>query len=264
MRLLPNVIKASQYVTVKNGTAFPANNGSVPKVPDPPLEEDQHRKIVNEAFQKAQQIIEAAQNYTVNKVRESTQQMNQEAAQVLVQSREEGYGRGFAEGKKEGRELGYRDGYEEGCRAGLQKAEEENRAAAEELSGMLDIVETGKAEILQRYEADLKKLAVSIAEKVIRRELSMNEKAMQSIIVNAVDAYRNQEWVRIFVSKNTKTLLQKVDKSIVEALSDVSDSIKIEVSPDMDDGDCIIEMPDRMVDAGVNTQTEKIKQALQV
>ncbi|MBW7573350.1 FliH/SctL family protein [Caproiciproducens faecalis] len=261
---MPNVIKASQYVAVKNGSVFPANNGGIPQTPDSSLQEDQHRQIVNEAFQKAQQIIEAAQTFSMNKVRESTQQMNQEAAQVLVQSREEGYGRGFADGKREGKELGYQEGYEEGRQSGLQKAEEENQAVAAELSQMLNTVETMKAEILRKYEADIKKLAVSIAEKVIRRELSMNEKAMQSIITNAVDAYRNQEWVRIFVSPNTKALLQNVDKTIVQALSDVSDSIKIEVSPDMNDGDCIIEMPDRKIDAGMNTQMNNIKQALQI
>nr|WP_319488412.1 FliH/SctL family protein [uncultured Caproiciproducens sp.] len=251
-----NVIKASEYVSVKNGSAFPSNNVNLQ---DSSYEssqgaQDQHRKIVNEAFQKAQQIMEAAQNYSMNKVKESTQQMNQEAAQVLVQSREDGYRRGLLEGEKDGRELGYKDG--------LKNAEEENQAVAAELSGMLETVETMKCEILRKYEEDIKKLAVAIAEKVIKRELSIDEKAMQSIITNAVDSYRNQEWIRILVSKNTKTLLQSVDKSIVQALSDVSDNIKIEVSPDMDDGDCTIEMPDQMIDAGVNTQIDKIKHVL--
>lgn len=258
MRSLPNVIKASECVTVKNGSAFPANNGSTEDL------HDQQRKIVSEAFQKAQQIMEAAQNYSMNRVKESTEQMNLEAAQLLVQSREEGYGRGFMEGKREGSELGYREGYEAGCQSGLKKTEEENQAAAAELSQMLETVETMKSEILQKYEADIKKLAVAIAEKVIKRELSINEKAMQSIITNAVDSYRNQEWVRILVSKNTKALLQSVDKSIVQALADVSDNIKIEVSSNMNDGDCIIEMPDQMIDAGMNTQMDTIKHALQI
>ena len=266
MRLLPNVIKASECVTVKNGSVFPANNVSVQNVPNATPENihDQQRQIVSEAFQKAQQIMEAAQNYSMNRVKESTEQMNLEAAQLLVQSREEGYGRGFMEGKREGSELGYREGYEAGCQSGLKKAEEENQAAASELSQMMETVETMKSEILQKFEADIQKLAVAIAEKVIKRELSMNEKAMQSIITNAVDSYRNQEWVRIQVSKNTKTLLQGVDKSIVQALCDVSDNIKIEVSSNLNDGDCIIEMPDQMIDAGMNTQMDTIKHALQI
>ncbi|XOQ49338.1 MAG: Flagellar assembly protein H [Eubacteriales bacterium] len=260
MRLLPKIIKASEYVTIKNGNAFPSNNPSLKKTaetakPDP---EAEHRAILNQAFQKAQQIMEAAQNYSANKVKESTERMNGEAALVMARSREEGYRKGFAEGRTKGSEQGYREGYQDG----FQKAENDNKAVLDELSGMLETVEARKEEILQRFESDITRLSFAIAEKIIKKEISLDEKAIQSIITKAIDSYRNQEWVRIYVSPNTKTLL--ADTTLIKDLQEVSDNVKIEASAEMKDGDCKIEMPNQMIDAGVDTQLNNIKNELQI
>jgi len=265
MRSLPNIIKASEYVSIKNGTAFPANNRSSRTVNDHLWEQDEALKkaqddqtVVDKAHQEAQQLMDAAQNYSMNKVKETTQRMNEEAAQVWAQSHQEGYQKGLSEGQKGGTELGYKDGYEQG----VKKAEEENEATLKELTDMLETVETLKTEILQKFEDDIKKLAFAIAEKVIKKELSIDTQAMQSIIQNAVDSYTNQSYLKIFVSKNTKSILVNADNSIIQALREISENVKIEVSPNMTDSDCKIDMPDRVIDAGVDTQMTKIEQAL--
>ncbi|WP_167875127.1 FliH/SctL family protein [Caproiciproducens galactitolivorans] len=259
---MPKIIKASEYVTIKNGNAFPSNNSSLKKPseakaakPDP---EEEHRAILNHAFQKAQQIMEAAQNYSANKVKESTERMNGEAALLMARSREEGYRKGFAEGRTKGSEQGYREGYQDG----FQKAENDNKAVLDELSGMLETVEARKEEILQRFESDITRLSLAIAEKIIKKEISLDAKAIQSIIIKAIDSYRNQEWVRIYVSPNTKTLL--ADTTLIKDLQEVSDNVKIEASAEMKDGDCKIEMPNQMIDAGVDTQLNNIKNELQI
>ncbi len=262
MRSLPKVIKASEYVSIKNHNIFPSNNGALQTANGQPVlqknTENENRSIVNQAFEKAQQIMEAAQNYSLNQVKESTQRMNEEAARVMVQSHAEGYSRGLTEGQKGGSKLGYEDGYAQG----LKKAEEENQTAMDELAQMIKTVETMKSEILQKYEADLEKLAVAIAEKVIKSQISIDAKVMQSIISNAMDTYENQSWVKIIVSKNTKMLLEKADNSIIQTLREISENVKIEASADMNDGDCTIDMPDRMIDAGVDSQLAKIKHEL--
>ena len=127
---------------------------------------------------------------------------------------------------------------------------------------MLETVEAQKTEILQKFENDIQKLAFAIAEKVIKKELIIDTLAMQSIIQNALDSYTNQSYLKIFVSKNTKSILVNADNSIIQALREISENVKVEISPNMNDGDCRIDMPDRVIDAGVNTQMTKIEQAL--
>lgn len=257
MRSLPNIIKSSEYVTIKNGRAFPANNKALHSAKQDNAQ-DEHKIIVDKALLEAQQLMEAAQNYSLNKVKETTQQMNDEAAQVWAQSHENGYQEGLNDGRKDGSELGYKEGYAKG----MEKAEEENKATLDELTVMLETVEAMKSEILQKFEDDIERLAVAIAEKVIKKEISIDTQVMQTIIQSALDSYTNQSWVKILVSKNMKTMLINSDHSIIQALREVSENIRIETSPDMGDDECKIDLPDRMIDVGADTQITKIKQAL--
>jgi flagellar assembly protein FliH len=86
---------------------------------------------------------------------------------------------------------------------------------------------------------------------------------LHSIIQNAVDSYRNQAWVRIYVSGDTANLLTKADASIAQELKTVSDHVKVVVTTGISDESCVIEMPDQVIDAGVDTQLKKIKSALE-
>lgn len=220
--------------------------------------QEQSKQILSEAFSKAKQIMEAAQTYSQTQIKDATERMNQECVQMKRQSHDEGYALGMIEGRNAGKTAGYREGYEEG----LQKAAGENQQKADELSLMLETVEKKKAQILEKFSGDLEELAISIAKKIIKKELSMDENVMRSIIVNAIDSYRNQDWVRICVSKNTADILLQTDNSIIEALKNVSDSVKVVASPDMEDTDCIIDMPEQIIDAGIDTQLENIRKAL--
>ncbi|HEX3037481.1 MAG TPA: FliH/SctL family protein [Oscillospiraceae bacterium] len=266
---MSSIIKGSQYDTINDPIPliFPQNDevekavqNPAPQIsinPQPVNIQEQSKLILSSAFDKARQIMDAAKSYSQSQIKEATERMNQECVQMKRQSHDEGFALGMIEGKNAGKAAGYREGYEEG----LQKAAEENQQAMKELSEMMEAVESSKSEILEKYAADLEKLAITIAQKVVKRELSIDEKAMQSIIRNAVDSYRNQEWVRICVSKNMEDVLLKADSSIIEALKDVSDSVKIVASPEMTDGDCIIDMPDRMIDCSADAQIRNIQEA---
>jgi len=223
-------------------------------------ERDQHQAIVKDAFQKAKNIVEAAENYSLNKLKESTMRMNEECAQMKIRSYEDGYSLGLAEGQKEGNTLGYQNGYEEG----LKKATEENNLTRDDLCRMLETVEKKKAEILDQFEENLEGLSIAIAKKIIKKELSTDGDSIQAMVLNVMESYRNQEWVRICVSKNTADLLTKSDHNIIQALKDISDNVKIVSDSEMNDGDCKIDLPDRLIDAGIDTQLDSIKTALKI
>ena len=127
-----NIIKASQYNEMKSKNTLTEESDS-PQLTSADLTKnqvrDRHQEIVNEAFKKAKDIVDAAQNYSMNQLKESTMRMNEECAQMRVRSYEDGYSQGLAEGKAEGTDLGYRAGYEEG----LKIAEEENEKLKSEI-----------------------------------------------------------------------------------------------------------------------------------
>ena len=264
MRSLLNIIKASQYDEMRSrGALAEESKHLLQSSPDQMTKRevrDQHQAIVNDAFKKARNIVDAAQSYSLNQLKESTMRMNEECAQMKIRSYEDGYNQGLSEGKTEGAALGYQSGYEEG----LKRANEESKKTRDELSKMMETVEKKKTEILDQFEADLESLAVTIAQKVIKKELSIDEKAMKAIILDVMESYRNQEWVRIRVSPSTSELLTKADHNIIQALREISDNVKIVSAPEMTDGDCQIDLPDRLIDAGADTQLTSIKTALKL
>lgn len=275
MRSLLNIIKASQYDELKSRepVKVPKNPPVKPVEMDP---QERHEAIVKEAVKKARDIVEAAEYYSKAQLREATMRMNEECAQMKIKSYEEGFNQGLAEGKKEGKEIGYQEGYGEGLRKTeeerqklledkqkmLEEIQKANEAKENELKQMLEAVENKKEEILQRFEEGIQNLAITIAEKVIRKEVSLNEKAIRAIVLDVLDSYRNQEWIKISVSPNSAELLVKADCSLAEELKEISNNVKIVSSPELQDGDCRIELPDRLIDAGVQTQMEYIKSAL--
>lgn len=241
------------------GAEEKAKEKQPPKAPAAPPPAEQAAKILAEASEKARQIIESAQSYSARLTQEAGEQMEHEAASVRKRAYAEGYAQGLERGKTDGLAAGRRSGSEEAHKA----AEAENRKYVQELGRMVETVEETKTRILEDFRNDLQDLAVAIAKAILKREIETDEKTLRSIIVNAMDAYRNQEWVRIYVPSESAAVLMKADNNIVKALQDVSDNVKVIPTDGMDQGACVIEMPDKVIDAGVNSQLRKIKLSIE-
>lgn len=277
MRSLSRVIKSYQYDHVSSPPPIPSPAGDSPPG-DPPVtsfaapeaesgagrrEEDrgeaQRKTLMDRAFEKARQIVDSAQAYSVQIARETAEKSKEEYEQARQHGYSDGFARGMEEGKKSGAETGRREGYAEG----KKKAEAENSRALDELTLMIETVEKSKTDVLQEFEGNLEELAFTMAKTILRRELSLDGSALRSIILAATDSYRNQTWLRIYVSDKAAGVLLKADGGIAKALKNVSDSVKIVAAPGMDDGGCIIEMPDQVIDAGIDSQLRKMKTAIE-
>jgi flagellar assembly protein FliH len=286
MRLLSRVIKSFQY-----GAVLPAFPAEVESFDSPEDEEEENqpgeeageaspelsvpnrasprpaeyvppdkksKEILEKAFQKAKQIVDSAQDYSTRQVRELNERMLRETEEAKKQGYSAGYAVGSKEGQKRGCEAGLRSGTEEG----LRKAADVNRKNIEELAEMIQTVEKEKEKVLQRFGDNLQDLAVAIAKAILKKELEVDDKAMSKIILSAMDSYRNQAWLRIYVSDQTANILTKADNNIVERLKGVSENVKVVAAQGMSDGGCIIEMPDQVIDAGIDTQLRKIRNAI--
>ncbi len=214
--------------------------------------------VLQKAFRSARQIVEAAQNYRAQQVAAARREIAKEAAD----EKRRGYSEGYAEGLRQGKQAGFAAGTQQGLQEGRKQAAADNCRKLEELGAMIEAVEKSKTRILQKFEGDLQELAFAMARSILKKELEIDKRAMRSIIVGAMDTYRNQEWVRIYVSDNTANILLKADGGIVKALKEVSDNVKVVASKGMDDSGCIIELPDQVIDAGIDTQLNKIRDAV--
>lgn len=215
------------------------------KLPEP--EEIDEPEVVKEAMKRAEEILQEAE-----KVRKEAQE------EAVLE-------------KQKAMELGYQEGFEWGRKEGCQKALEEYEAKLSEEWGVfqsdmekaLVSVEEAKAKCINTYLEELKDCAIAVGEKVIHISLQSSGSIMKRMIIAETAKLKKKAWVRIYMGKTDYDMLMQADEDVVSELSRLSDHIKFVVINKEKRGDCIIEMPDEVIDISVDTQMENIRKMLE-
>ncbi|MFV0314468.1 MAG: FliH/SctL family protein [Anaerotignum sp.] len=185
-------------------------------------------------------------------------QAQKSADDILKQAYQEAEGikiKAFEEASKEG----YQDGYE--------KAYEEHKAVMSEETAMfllqmrdaVDAYGQEKELLITQNIEELKELSIAIAEKIIHVSLKTSGEIIKKMIVTATNKMKHKEWVKIYIAKSDSSLIVEANADLLDALSHVSEHIKVVVMEDSLPGTCIIELPDQIIDASAATQIENIK-----
>ncbi len=104
---------------------------------------------------------------------------------------------------------------------------------------------------------------MAIGEKVIHISLKSSGEVIKQMIVAATEKLKKTAWVKIYIDKYDYDMMMAADADVLEELSHLSDNIKFIVMDKEEDGSCIIEMPEEIVDISVNTQIENIRDILE-
>lgn len=203
-------------------------------------------KILNEALEEAKAIINSANEYKSNILSTVTKEMEEQKK------------KGFDVGHNEGYEKGKQLGIDEGKSLAEKEVNKKNEGLVAELCKQIYTVEESKDEIIKKYEKDLVKLSIDIAEKIIRTKIKENDDIIKNIINNATKDYRNVEWIKVYLSSNDYITIS-TDQNIMQKLSQISERVILEVLTDASDGEIIIETPENLIDSGVNTQLSNLK-----
>ena len=175
-----------------------------------------------------------------------------------------------SQAREAGREIGEREGYEKGYLDGYEKAQQEvektlKKEADElllELRDLIASVEQKKRDMLEQYKDDLRDIAISIAEKIIRVSLKSSGDIIKRMIISATEGIMSKEWVKIYIARCDAEMAVNGDSMLINSISYVSDHIKIIVMENEAPGTCILEFPDKVIDASTNTQIENIKEII--
>lgn len=168
------------------------------------------------------------------------------------------------------RRQAYQEGHEEGRQAGIREAYDEQKRILDEevaelqanISEVLQSVSVEKEKLLEQYVDDLKKISLAIAEKIVQTSLQSSSDIIKRMILAATDKITKKQWAKIYITKCNTGVSMEVDAEFLEALSRLSDNIKIVTMDNGEEGTCIIELPDEIIDASVGTQLENIKDIL--
>jgi flagellar assembly protein FliH len=206
---------------------------------------DQRETILKEAKQEALKIISTAKK---------------DAQDEIEQKKTAGYEKGYNGGVEAGKKQGYVEGYKIGKEEITDVLQKQNESVLNEIAQMLEKIETEKKSIILQYEKNLTKLSIDIAEKIIRHKIHSEDYTVVSIIEGVIKDYRNVEWIKIYISDKDDAIAVQADKKLINELNKISDDVKIEVSEEIEEGGAIVETPDGIVDAGINTQLKNLKE----
>lgn len=242
---LPNIIKRSQQDQVLD-----YNFAKIELIIEKEEEEQIEDRLLSQTeaeYPDAAVIYEEA----LRQAQEITDQAREEAKVILAQAREEGHKQGYDAGFEEGRQKAYED-----YRAELNQKIDEFQTT---MGVTIESVNQEKNKILEKYIDDLKKITLTIAEKVIQTSLKSSGEIIKRMIVAAAGKLKKTQWVKIYVTQKDAGLMIQGDVGLLKELSHISGNIKIIAMEHAEDGTCIIELPEEIIDVSVNTQLENIK-----
>lgn len=148
--------------------------------------------------------------------------------------------------------------FEEGYRMGLEKSEEDLAKFREEFTKFM----SARQEVFEYIAPDILEISVNVAKKIIKKELATDP---QIIIDTIIDVLKS-------VSKNEPKVTIRVKPQAVQFLKDtipnityqygIESKISIIADPAIEDGGCVFQTGNGIVDASIDTQLEIIKKAL--
>ena len=212
-----------------------------PKGPETPVQyaQLQAELILNQAREEAQQILDQARERAL-----------QEQDEIRAGARDEGYRDGYAQGTAKAMDDAVRD--REATAARLEK----------EVRTFLEKASLAREEMILQSREELAELCLSIAEKVVRVSLKSSSEVIVRMIQTATERMKRQEWVHIYISGCDARQLAKISPALTTTLGALSQHIKVIPMEDGEDGTCIVETPEEIVDASVSTQMSNIRDVI--
>lgn len=260
MRSLSRVVKGKKAIDVTEMyqffSDFALEEEKEEEVPETEEAEEEQPDI--DALEAQRQEEEARERERVSqilaKAREEAEQILEDARKQAEILREQAFEQGHEEGVTAGRQEAMQE-----CR---QEYEEEVRIFRENASEFMDSIRQEKSIVIEKYLDDLKRTVLAIAEKVIHISLRSSENVIHRMIIAATDKLKKTEWAKIYITKCGTEISMEADVEFLNALSHLSDNVKIVAMDSDEEGICIIELPDEIIDASVSTQLENIKDIL--
>jgi flagellar assembly protein FliH len=150
-----------------------------------------------------------------------------------------------------------REGFAEGVAAGRQETEQRVLPAVENLARTLADLARTRERIREETIQDLVRLAVTIAERVIHREIVIDPDALAGLIKAAFAKVQAREISRVRMHPALEALVRKC---LEQAGS--SENLVLMVDAGLHPGEVFFETAQGMLDASVDTQLREIERGL--
>ena len=145
-------------------------------------------------------------------------------------------------------------GFAEGMRVGKERTSAELQPVMEHLSQSLAELSSLRSRIRRDAEKDLLKLAITIARRVLHRELTIDPESVQGLIKVALEKLQSRDLCRVRVHPDQEPAI----RASLERFSN-SQNIELTADPSLRCGDVLFETAHGTLDASIDSQLREIE-----
>ncbi len=149
--------------------------------------------------------------------------------------------------------------FEEGYRKGLEQAEEDIAAFRKEFTSFMDAT----TDVFEYIAPDILEISVNIAKKIIKKEVETDPQVLINTIVDVLKTLaKNEPKITIRVRPKAVQFIKDTLPNITYQYG-IEAKINIIADPSIEEGGCVLQTNNGIVDASIDTQVEIIKKALE-
>jgi flagellar assembly protein FliH len=195
--------------------------------------------LLEQAQQEAESLIENAQ--------EEAKKLLEEARSDCDSIREEARG----------------EGYDQGLKTAQKEIEADRQFAIEQCDEMLAEAKRNKKKIIESSMADMTRLSILIAKKILTTEIKTNPAVIVNVIREAVSYLDSPEVLKVFLNPED---IEGVNAQIVDTdLNDTkfySPTVELHRNKNITSGGCVVESDAGSVDAQLETRIDNVEKAI--
>ncbi len=149
--------------------------------------------------------------------------------------------------------------FEEGYRKGLEQAASDMEAFRKNMASFMNATK----DVFEYVAPDILEISIDIAKKVIKKEVEQDPQVLINTIVEVLKTLaKNEPKINIRVKPQAVQFIKDTLPNITYQYG-IDAKINIVADPSIEDGGCIFQTNNGIVDASIDTQLEIIKKALE-
>lgn len=245
-RIIRGMSKNGEYQVLELRPLLTAVEEELPDSPGENMPEidpaEEAARIIAEAGEMARSIIAEARADALGIKERARQEAREEADRI--------------------REDAWQQAFEQGRNEAIAGAQAEARAIREQALQVLNQAEEIRKKTLKSVEADIVRLSIEIAEKILLVKLDMHPQVVVDVALEAINLLQDRDQVILYVNPGETHLFEERRDELITHLSPKGE-LHIIADPGIQPGGCVAETGQGRIDAGLDTRWDNFLKALE-
>ena len=245
---MPKVIRQTNTAACDQVVQIPDALPPLPQPPAPLITEDGDTVVFEERAE--DQLPEI-----------SPQQLAEEQAQELTKrlmQTARGEGERILQAAREEAEKLREEAAKQGYRQALEEKQQEISSQLAELNALMQTLQQRQEAFFETYQNGLTTLSIEIAQKVLGSLIREQETLLLPLVEQAMATVKNEEWITVQVSERMPVLVDYLKRDLLATGNAEGRTVEVQAA-DLPEGSCLIQTPEGVLDASVQTQLENLK-----